>query len=233
MDFISIQPFILENLGALSDLSIVIYGLIFLGGIATALSPCYTPILIMFGSYVGGFPGTRKKAMLSVALPFAGGTVLALGVVGVIAGFIGTAIMTFFTGLSLDRLIPGILGLVIGLQLLGIYKLNLPVFRGFKLPEATGGRQAFALGLPFGLVVTPCTVPIFLAVLGFAVGRAGILYGATLMLAYALGRTVMLLAAAGFAGALTFMRRGNLGKYFERASGLIIIAVSLYILFLT
>ncbi len=233
MDFISIQPFVLENLTALSDMSLVIYGLIFLGGIATALSPCYTPILIMFGSYVGGFPGVRKKAMLSVALPFVGGTVLALGIVGIIAGFVGTAIMTLFTGFSLDRFIPGILGLVMGLQLLGVYKLNLPVFRGFKLPEATGGKQSFALGLPFGLVVTPCTVPIFLAVLGFVVGRAGVLYGATLMIAYALGRTVPLLAVAASAGALSFLRRGKLGKYFERASGLIIILASLYILFLT
>ncbi len=233
MDFISIQPFVLRNLAALSDMSLITYGLIFLGGIATALSPCYIPILIMFGSYVGGFPGARKKAMLSVALPFTAGTVLALGIVGIIAGFIGTAIMTLLTGFSLDRLIPGILGLVMGLQLLGVYKLNLPVFRGFKLPKATGGKQAFALGLPFGLVVTPCTIPIFLAVLGFVVGRAGVLYGATLMIAFALGRTVPLLAVAASAGALSFLRRGKLGKYFERASGLIIILASLYILFLT
>ncbi len=231
MDLISLQPFVLRNLTALNDMSLITYGLMFLGGIATALSPCYTPILIMFGSYVGGFPGARKKAMLSVALPFAGGTVLALGMVGIIAGFIGTAIMTLLTGLSLDRFIPGILGLAMGLQLLGAYKLNLPVFRGFKLPEATGGRQSFAMGLPFGLVVTPCTVPIFLAVLGFVIGRAGVVYGATLMVAYALGRTVPLLAVAVSAGSLSFLRRGKLGKYSERASGLIIILVSLYILF--
>jgi len=141
--------------------------------------------------------------------------------------------MTLFTGLSLDRYIPGLLGLVMGLQLLGIWRLNIPVFRGFKLPEAKGVGQALTIGLPFGLVVTPCTVPIFLVVLGLVVGKASVVYGLTLMVAYALGRAVPLLVVGISAGWLSFFKKGGWGKYLEKISGVVVIGASLYILFLT
>lgn len=232
MDFISLQPYVLKSLASLGGLSAFTYVLVFLGGVASALSPCYSPILIMFGAYTGGYAGGRKTAALSIAVPFIAGTVITLSLFGVVAGIIGSGIMTTFTGLSLDRYIPGLLGLVMGFQLLGVFRLRIPVFRGFALPKATGSGQAFAFGLPFGLVITPCTVPIFITVLGLAVGRGGIVSGLTVMAAYALGRGLLLLAVGIFASVLSIFRNGRWLKLLEKLSGVVILLSSLYILFI-
>ncbi len=231
MDFVSLQPYVLKGLVAISSLSAIAYLLVFLGGIASGISPCYSPILLMFGSYVGGFTSARKRAMFSIAIPFIGGTIITMAVVGMVAGAIGSGVMKLFTGLSLDRYIPGLLGLVMGFQLLGLWQLKLPAFQGFNLPKASGARQALALGLPFGLVITPCTVPIFLAVLGFAVGKASIIYGSTLMIAYALGRGLPLLVV-GFSANFLSLFKGRWGKYLEKLAGLVILLASIYVLFI-
>ncbi len=86
MDFVSLQPYVLKGLVAISSLSAIAYLLVFLGGIASGISPCYSPILLMFGSYVGGFTSVRKRAMFSIAIPFIGGTIITMAVVGMVAG---------------------------------------------------------------------------------------------------------------------------------------------------
>src|SRR5207237_4523387 len=108
-----------------------------------------------------------------------------------------------FSGYELDRWIPGIIGLLMGLQLLGVLRLRMPLMPLLDREEkATTGWGSFLLGLPFGLVVTPCTIPIFFAIVAFVALQGSVLHGALLMVTYALGRGVVLLAVGTSVGLL-------------------------------
>lgn len=221
-----------EVLGAAKELSPLVYLLVALGGVASAISPCYVPVLAMFGGYVSGYAKEKKTGGLSLALPFVLGNAITLAIVGGVASLIGGTVLQIFTGYQLDRWIPGILGLLMGLQLLGVLRLKMPVMPIFRWTREQPGKawSAFALGLPFGLVVTPCTIPIFFAIVAYVALQGNVLHGALLMVAYALGRGAILTAVAGSVGALKAFNMVRSFPYLERASGLLILLISIGLL---
>lgn len=220
-----------EALGSTTQLSPWVYFLVVLGGVASALSPCYVPVLTMFGGYVGGYASINKTGGLLLALPFVFGNAATLAVVGAAAAVMGKSALAIFSGYQLDRWIPGIVGLAMGLQLLGVLRLKMPVmpfFRWVQKPHT--GWGSFLLGLPFGLVVTPCTIPIFFAIVAFVALQGSVLHGALLMVAYALGRGIILTAVAVSVGLLKSFKIARSSRYIARASGILILVVSLGLL---
>ncbi len=222
-----------EALGAAKELSPWIYILVMLGGVASAISPCYVPVLTMFGGYVGGYAKSNKGGGFRLALPFVLGNGLTLAIVGGVASFIGNSTLQVFTGYQLDRWIPGIIGLLMGLQLIGVLRLKMPVMPIFQWTQQQPGSawSSFALGLPFGFVVTPCTIPIFFAIVTFVALQGSVLHGALLMVAYAVGRGIILTAVAVSVGALKAFKVARSSQYLERASGIVILTVSVGLLF--
>lgn len=220
-----------EALGSTAQISPWTYLLVTLGGVASAISPCYVPVLTMFGGYVGGYAKGNKSGGLHLALPFVFANAATLAIVGTIASLIGKSVLQIFTGYQLDRWIPGVVGLLMGLQLLGILKLKMPVMPIFRWARQPGTRLgSFALGLPFGLVVTPCTIPIFFAIVAFVALQGSVLHGALLMVAYAVGRGIILTAVAVSVGFLKAFNIARSSQYIERASGVLILLVSVGLL---
>jgi cytochrome c-type biogenesis protein len=255
-----------DQLASATHVAPWVYGLVLAGGVASAISPCYVPILALFGSYVGGYAHGQKSAGLALAIPFIYGNALTLALVGALAALLGSTALHVFTGYQLDRSVPGlisnppdgfpmplctspvrepkterpfrnysdgvdIIGLVMGLQLLGVLNLKLPKVPtvGWAKPPNTA-VSAFGLGLPFGLVITPWTIPIVFAIVALVAMQASILHGAFLMVTYALGRGVVLLAVASFAGLLKALNVGRTAWYIERVSGVLILLISLGLL---
>lgn len=218
-------------LASTTELSPWVYGLIFVGGLVSAMSPCYIPILAMFAGYVGGYAGQCRTAGLELALPFVAGNAVTLALAGGIAALLGGSALRLFSGYELDRWIPGVIGLLMGLQLLGIIKLTLPempTVRSTQRPDSIW--RSFALGLPFGLVVTPCTIPIFFAIVTFVAFQANVLHGALLMVTYAVGRGIVLMAVAMSTGLLKSLNLGRAARYAERVSGVLVLGISLGLL---
>jgi cytochrome c-type biogenesis protein len=220
-----------EVLGSSAQISPWVYLLVMIGGVASAISPCYVPLLAMFGGYVGGYAPETKTGGLRLALPFILGNAVTLAMVGAIATVLGKTALNVFTGYQLDRWIPGVVGLLMGLQLLGILKLKIPAISTLDWERKPGtGFGSFALGLPFGLVVTPCTIPIFFAIVAFVALQGRILHGALLMVAYALGRGIILTAVAVSVGLLKALNIARSTRYVARASGVLILVVSIGLL---
>ena len=220
-----------EVLGSTAQISPWVYFLVMIGGVASAISPCYVPVLSMFGGYVGGYAPETKTGGLRLALPFILGNAVTLAAVGAIATVLGKTALDVFTGYQLDRWIPGVVGLLMGLQLLGILKLKMPVILTLDWERQPGtGFGSFVLGLPFRLVVTPCTIPIFFAIVAFVALQGSILHGALLMVAYALGRGIILTAVAVSVGLLKALNIARSFRYAARASGILILAVSIGLL---
>lgn len=222
---------IYELLSSTPQLSPWVYALVIAGGIASAISPCYVPVLAMFGGYVGGYSQGNKVEGIRLALPFVLGNAVTLAVAGMVASLIGKSALLVFTGYQLDRWIPTVVGLLMGLQLLGLLQLKMPtmpIFRWAHQPST--GWGSFFLGLPFGLVVTPCTMPIFFAIVTLVAFQGSVIHGALLMVAYALGRGTILLAVALSVGFLKALNIGHSSRYVEYFSGAVILVASIGLL---
>lgn len=228
--------FIMDQLDAAAMMSPIVYMLVLLGGVASALSPCFVPVLAMFGGYVSGYAKDTAKQPLGMAAAFIAGQALTLAGVGVSAVLVGKSVLAIFTGYELDRYIPAAIGILVGLHLLGLFKFQFPLIGHLKTRRPDNLWASFTLGLPFGLVVTPCTIPIFVTIVAYLALNANALHGALVMIAYAFGRGIILGIVAYSAGAIKEMvvkqvRMAKVGRYVERLSGGIILAASLYLLF--
>jgi len=221
-----------EALGSTTQISPWVYFLVAAGGVASGISPCFVPVLTMFGGYVGGYASDDKRTGgLRLAVPFVLGNAITLGLAGAIASLIGKSALQIFTGYELDRWIPSVVGLLMGLHLLGVVRFKMPVIPTFRWAQQPGtGWGSFTLGLPFGLVVTPCTIPIFFAIVTFVALQASVSHGALLMVAYALGRGTILLAVAVSVGLIKALNIGRTSWYVERLSGIVILVVSIGVL---
>jgi cytochrome c biogenesis protein CcdA len=118
--------FIYEGLAGLETISPYVYLLVLLGGIASALSVCYIPILIMFSGYMSGKAKEGTGKALTISFGFTLGMVVTSAVIGIVSAYVGKSIMTVFTGYSLDIWIPALIGILMGLQMLGILRFKMP-----------------------------------------------------------------------------------------------------------
>ena len=156
-------------------------------------------------------------------------TFMALGILAAwIGGLVGAATRWWY------YLVAGIC-FVIGLHMLGVLKLNLPMWFG-GLREKIGLKGlpgAFTLGLVSGLVASQCATPALAAILTYVMFKGALLYGAALLFVYALGRGVPVVLAGTFVGALKQMQAlGRWSNMIEKASGVIVIVVGIYFLWI-
>jgi len=125
---------------------------------------------------------------------------------------------------------------VIGLQMLGVFHLTLPMWFGDlrEKIKTKGLLGALLLGLVSGLISSQCATPVLAAILTYVMAQqTGMVYGAILLFIYALGRGVPILLAGTFTGVLkSFNALGKWSEWFEKASGVIIILVGFYFLWI-
>ncbi|WP_019412740.1 cytochrome c biogenesis CcdA family protein [Paenisporosarcina sp. TG20] len=222
--------FIYEGLAGVETISPIVYLLVLLGGIASALSICYVPILIMFSSYISGRIQEETGKAFRISIGFTLGMIITSVLVGIVAALVGKPIMQIFTSYGLAVWIPAIIGIIMGLQLLEIIKITMPpqIQIKAKKPETVYG--AFTLGLPFGLVITPCTIPIFIMIVTYVIVNGSVLHGALLLGTYSLGKGIVLALVAVSSVSLLKDVTKTWSKRIEKIAGIVIILMSFYIL---
>ena len=217
---------------SLETFSLLAFGLVFLGGMLTSLGPCNIATIPLIVGYVGGNQNLSRSRSFTLSFAFAVGlafTFMLLGVAAaMIGGLIGASTRWWY------YLVAGICFLI-GLNMLGVLKLNLPMWFG-GLRERIGLKGApgaFALGLVSGLVASQCATPVLAAILTYVMAKGALVYGAALLFVYALGRGVPVILAGTFTGALkSFQKIGHWSGVIEKVSGVIVIGVGLYFLWI-
>lgn len=213
----------------LQHASIVAYLLVFFGGVLTSIGPCNLATIPLIIGFVGGSREMTRLRALTLSLSFAVGlavTFMSLGILAaLVGGIIGVTSRIWF------YLVAGVCFLI-GLHMLGVIRINLPTwFGGLRERIALKGIPgAFVLGLVSGLVASQCATPVLAAILTYVMSVQGaLLYGASLLFIYALGRGVPIVLAGTFTGLLRGMQAlGKWSETIERASGVIVILVGLY-----
>jgi cytochrome c-type biogenesis protein len=206
--------------------------LVFGGGVVTSIGPCNMAMIPLIIGYVGGSHDLSRGRSFALSTAFATGLALTFMLLGVIVSFVGGLIGT---GHKWFYYIVAGVCLLIGLQLLGVLHLPMPDFLADQRQKMRwrGVPGALALGLVSGLVASQCATPVLAAILTYVMAEGAIAYGAVLLFVYALGRGVPIIAAGTFAGALKQLRAfGRWSGVMEKVSGVIIIGVGLYLVWL-
>lgn len=204
---------------------------VFIGGVITASNPCVLAMIPLMVSMVAGYKeATSIKKSLIFSLLFILGLSITFAALGLISALMGR--MFGDVGEFWRYIIVGVC-LVMGIHLLGLFKLNFPI-PGYVSLKKGGSIGAFLLGLLFGVVSTPCAVPILAVLLAFVASKGNVIYGGLLLLIYALGHSFLILIAGTSMGAAKKLieskglRKTN--QILQKVAGLVIILVGLYFL---
>ncbi len=215
------------------------FGVAFLAGLASFLSPCVLPLVPIFlaqmvGQSVSQSEESAAKRMITFlhALMFVGGFTLAFIALGASASTLGSFL---HANQFLLREIGGVLLVIIGLHMTGILKLPFLYWqKRFEFhPSRPSYPASFLIGLIFAIGWTPCVGLILGPILALAANAATLRQGVLLLLIYSLGLGVpFLLLGLGldrFSRLLKWLKP-HLGKI-EIATGIIMIAMGVLIYF--
>lgn len=218
------------DLSVLETASVWGYLLVFLGGLVTSLGPCNLATIPLIVGYVGGTKDLPRGRSFVLSSAFALGLAFTFMLLGIGAALIGGL---FGAGGRWWYYLVAAICFLIGLNLLGVLQISLPTWFG-GLRERIGLKGipgALALGLVSGLVATQCATPVLVAILTYVMAKGAIVYGATLLFVYAIGRGAPVVLAGTFTGALKRLQSINRWSgLIEKVSGVIILFVGFYFL---
>ena len=202
----------------------------FAGGLLTASNPCVLVTIPLVLSFVAG---NKEAVSWRRSLWYSFCMVAGLSVTFLALG-LAAALMGRFFGVQ-GRFWPYLIGavcLLMGLHMLGW----LPLKTGLSLPftpSTRGALGAFLLGLLFGVVSTPCAVPVLAVLLTFIAQKGSVLYGGGLLLAYALGHCMLVLLGGVSMGAMKGILESKgwaaANLWLRRGAGVLIILVGAYV----
>ena len=201
---------------------------VFVGGLISAASPCVLAAIPLIIGYVGGYSGSDKKKAAIYSLVFILGLSITFTLLGTAASAMGRFLS--FAGQWLDIGLA-VIAVVMGLQLMGLITVPMP-FQKTRQVRSRGLWGAFLLGLLTGTVSSPCATPVLAVILAYVSTQGDILYGGSLLFAYAVGHCVLIFIA-GFSIGLTesiVSAKGikNFSLYSKRSSGLLLVLIGIY-----
>lgn len=209
-------------------------------GFLSFISPCVLPVVPGYLSFVSGSTmeelsrgqatAGRRWTIMSDILAF----VLGFSVVFMILGASATALGGFLLSkLSLLSKIAGVLVIILGLHMLGVFKLN-ALYRDRRFQARSkrlGVLGSFVVGLAFAFGWSPCIGPILGGILAYAGTRETVGQGIVLLGVYSAGLGVPFIVA-GLSMDAFFRLTGRFKKHFravEVASGVLLITVGVLI----
>lgn len=188
----------------MSDAGTLSFGLAFVAGLVSFLSPCVLPLVPSYVTFVTGMTldeltttgrhAARRRAAVHALL-----FVLGFSLVFVALGATATALgATLRRALPLLQQVGGVVIAAFGLSLLGV--LRLPALmrdRRVHLASRPAGLAGSVLvGVAFGAGWTPCIGPVLASILLYAGMEATMTRGLLLLVAYSLGLGIPFLVAA-------------------------------------
>jgi cytochrome c-type biogenesis protein len=219
--------------GLLQPTSLLGYLLVFFGGVLTSIGPCNMAMVPLIIGYVGGSHSLSRQRAFSISLSFTFGLAVTFMLLGIIAALVGGLLGG---STRIWYYLVAIVCFVVGLQMLGVLNLSLPMWFGGlrEKVQIKGLPGAFLLGLVSGLAASQCATPVLGAILTYVMAqKASLFYGAALLFLYALGRGVPIVLAGTFTGVMKgFRSLGRWTEWMEKASGIIILLVGVYFLWI-
>jgi cytochrome c-type biogenesis protein len=211
---------------AVEHASLFALGVAFLTGIVFSFNPVALASIPVALAYVTKARTPRQSILFGSA--FTSGMFLVQALLGFIAGLSGDWVASL-AGRQWGLLLGPVL-IVLGFIWAGWIRLpiRLSAFKAWR-PNTMFG--AFALGAVFAVAVCPVCNPELVVLIGAAAASASPLFGAVLLLAFAVGRAIPIVLGASAVGWLENLRAfSKFQKPIEIAGGLTLIVFGLYML---
>ncbi len=230
-----------------ADLTALSFGIALLGGLIAGFGPCVLPMIPAIFGYLtrsisrGEGDDTRSVTVgstrsvtarsLAITLVFVFGLATTSAAIGALAAGLGHAVLV---GRWAYWIVAAIC-LVMGLQLLGVIQLDMSGLNRFvsRRPDAKGYHGAFAFGLVFGLVATPCSTPVLAVIATLAAATGDIPTGAGLLFVYGIGKGMPLLLVALFSGVVAGMKGFSRATvWMSRGGGAALVGLAAYLVWI-
>lgn len=208
---------------------------IFIFGLIAGICPCNSVLCLgLIGYLTSGNTQLSFGGILKLTVSFCIGTILILLPLGLVAGLIGKYLL--FLNSTIAWAFGGILLMLMGLQLLHIYKPPIrSVFNFFRGSTSYTITGAFLLGLSFGAITVGRGAPMLLIVLTYIALYQTAVQGFFTMLIYAVGLSLPLIVISSVGGTLgkTIKEKARVsGDAFDRIIGVVIVLIGIYFLYL-
>ena len=163
------------------------------GVLSIVLSPCHLASIPLVVAFIGEQGTSSGKRAFTIAVVFALGILVTIGVVGAVTAALGR--MLGDVGRYVNYALA-LIFLLLGLHFLGVVPLPW-TGGGPSSPRRKGVLGAFVLGLLFGIGVGPCTFAYMAPMLGVTlkVASTSWLYGVVLLLLYGIGHCSVIVLA--------------------------------------
>jgi cytochrome c-type biogenesis protein len=208
--------------------------LAFVLGLASAIaSACCTLPLI---GAIAGYSGTRadkdRRTKLLAALSFMLGTILALVILGSVAGMVGQVAQNVMG--KYWKIFAGLIAIFVGLGALKLLPFKLPTKTVTEKshPQGLLGAAVFGLIMGGGVCVASlaCNPGIYI-ILGVAVLQGHTLWGMLIMVAYAVGFSLPLTAIVlGVSFGKTAIKAQKTEKVIRTVGGVLLLIAGFYFL---
>lgn len=216
---------------SLENISIATYLITFFFGILVCATPCVYPIIPVIVGYIGTAEIKSKREGFLRSLSYILGLALVYSTLGAIAALTGSLFGVFQSNFWTYFVVANIF-IIMGLFMLDVFRMpQISFFNKMSFMNKSGMAGAFLVGAASGLVVGPCTTPVFGAILAYVAAKQNVFLGITLLFTYAFGMGLPLLLLGSFLGAVKKMpKAGPWMVRIKKIFGLILIASGEYFL---
>lgn len=237
----SIKSFLGKGVESMNAYSTIFAVSVFGAGILSFFSPCIFPLLPV---YIGTLIEDTGEKTIGIGkykvftrpifktLFFILGLSMVFFILGYGAGALGKILYSPYT-----NYIMGVIVIILGLhqmEIINIKKLQYQKTVDFNKGKKGGYLGAYLLGLTFSFGWTPCIGPVLSSVLAVAAsGEQGAIFGALLMIIYAIGLSIPFVILA-FASSFVMKYFTRVKKHIvliKRIGGALIVVMGLLLMF--
>jgi cytochrome c-type biogenesis protein len=185
----------------LAEITWVSVGVIFAAGLLTSLTPCMLSMLPITIGYIGGYEAKSRWQAALQSTFFCLGIATTLAGLGIFAALVGQVYGQIGLGLPI---VVSIISILMGLNLLEALPFQLPDLGGtdWISQDLPHGLRSYLLGVTFGLVASPCSTPVLIALLGWVANTGNLFLGAGLLISYTAGYVSPLIVAGTFTASI-------------------------------
>ncbi len=179
----------------------------FLFGLFLSLTPCVLPMIPILSAIITRQSKQNSGRGFFLSLAYVFGMALAYAMIGLIFGWMGDSLQTFFQHPAILIVFSGIF-VLLALSLWGGYDLTLPArwqssLAAYSYSKTAGSYlSTIVLGAASVLILSPCTTPALVGALGYITQTGHIVMGGLALFTMAIGMGVPLLLIGAFSKAI-------------------------------
>ncbi|HBR21140.1 MAG TPA: hypothetical protein DD713_01005 [Nitrospiraceae bacterium] len=213
---------------AIENPSVLSIPVAYLGGVLASLTPCVYPMIPIVLGIIGASSIDKKTTGLTLSASYALGVSIVYAALGIFASMTGSFFGEVATS-PWSYLLFGNLCLILGFWMMEW--INIPLFSTGRAPGRSGHAGAFLTGMLSGVVAAPCTSPVLAGLLIYISTTKDVVLGGSMMLAFSLGMSTLLIAVGAFSGGIkTLLKPGRWMVWVKKGLALLMFGFGEYFL---